>query len=413
MPKEDTHMKPSDFPRDERFRNPATPAFRDENGVYHVLAYDDVMRVLINRDEAFSRDVYAWVPEGTPVHMAMDFMWMIEPFTLAGEPGRHAALRRVVEPWFRERAVGTMEPIIRDMVVATIDEVVAKGSGEVNIATELSSRVSMRVICRLVGIELERELWMREKLDEFNRAPWDDIPPQHDVQAYFWQMIAKRLARPQDELLDILIAAWREGAIDDREILGYLYGFTAAGTDTTGASLVNAFAFLGEFDLFDWARSVVDDEDAMDRLVEEVLRFGTPFPMKPLFVRKDAQFDDLHVPAGSVLTFWLSAANRDEAVNGGVEQSDPNVFDPQRWPNRHLALGWAKHVCLGKDLARLETKILVREALRRLPDLRMDPSKPFNRYAGIVDSVTEAHFTFDQERAELLRDKRLEPVSVA
>ena len=122
--------------------------------------------------------------------------------------------------------------------------------------------------------------------------------------------------------------------------------------------------------------------------------------MKPLYVCKDQHFGDMKVPAEGVLTIWFSAANRDEAINGGVDQADPREFDPKRSPNKHFALGWAKHHCLGAGLARLETKILLEEALVRLPGLRWDDGRPFKRYAGLVDSVTEAHFTFDQEEAE-------------
>ena len=153
-------------------------------------------------------------------------------------------------------------------------------------------------------------------------------------------MVAKRLAHPQDELLDVLVAAWREGKVDDAELLGYVYGFVTAGSDTTGTSFVNAFSLLAEFGELDYAHRVLDDEDAMRRIVEEVLRFGTPFPTKPLFVLADAKFGDLTVPQGSVLHVWFAAANRDEAVGSGVEQSSPDEFDPRRWPNRHVALGW-------------------------------------------------------------------------
>ena len=395
--------KPSGFPRDEMFRDPTTPPFRDEDGVHHVFSYEDVMRVLVNRESAFSRDPAPWLPdtgyEG-PVHMAMDFMWMIEPFTLEGEKGRHDALRKVVEPWFKNRAVTTMESVIRELTIDMVNGVVAKGTGEVNVASELSSRLSMRVICRLTGIDLEREDWLREKLDEFNQSTWATMPPQWDVQVFFWQMIAKRLIEPRDELLDVIIEAWKAGIVDDDELIGYIYGFLAAGTDTTGASLAMTFALLAEFEQLDYARSVIGDDKAMHNLVEEILRFATAFPMKPLYVCKDQRFGDLEVPAEGVLTIWFSAANRDEAVNGGTSQSDPTEFDPHRSPNKHFALGWAKHHCLGAGLARLETQILLEEALPRLPGLRMDESKPFTRYAGLVDSVTEAHFTFDQDEAE-------------
>ena len=398
-------MKPSDTPRDAKFHDPSTPPFCDDGGMYHVLSHADVMRVLQNSEQAFTRDQEPYLSEGSPIHMAMEFMWMVEPFTLSGEPGRHDVLRGVVEPWFKNNAVRTLEPVIRRLTVETVNEVVAKGTGTVDVAVEMSSRLSMRVICALIGIDIEREDWMRAQLDIFNTSPWDDMPPQWEVQAYFWQMVAKRLARPGNELLDILVRAWTDGTIDDRELLGYLFGFIAAGTDTTGASLANAFCYLAEFDRLDWARDRLNDDEALRRTIEEVLRFGTPFPMKPLYVRKAAHFGDLEVPAGSVLAVWFAAANRDEAVNGGHPQSDPSTFDPERWPNRHLALGWATHYCLGSELARLETKILLQEALRRLPGLSMDTTKPFRRIAGIVDSVTEAHFTFDQPAADEIRDR--------
>ena len=394
--------RPTEFARDEKFRDPTTPPFTDEDGVHHIFSYQDVMRVLVNRESAFSRDPAPWLPEDGPIHMAMDFMWMIEPFTLEGDTGRHDVLRKVVEPWFKNRAVGTMEPIIRELTIEMIDEVIAKGTGSANVVPDLSTRLSMRVICRLTGIDLEHEVWLREKLDEFNQSTWATIPEQLDVQVYFWQMLARRLTQPRDELLDVILAAWKDGTIDDKELVGYLYGFLAAGTDTTGASLAMTFALLGEFDLFDYARSVLDDDEAMTNLVEEIVRFATAFPMKPLYVCKDQQFGEIDVPAGSVLTVWFAAANRDEAINGGVEQTDPADFDPRRSPNKHFALGWAKHHCLGAGLARLETRILIEEALRRLPELRIDKSKPFERHPGLVDYVTEAHIAFDQEQAEAM-----------
>ena len=396
-------MKPSDFPRDAKFRDPTTPPFQDETGMYHVMSHADVMRVLHNQDEAFSRDQEPYLPEGAPIHIAMEFMWMVEPFTLDGDTGRHDVLRGVVEPWFRNNAVRMMEPVIRRITIDTINEVVAKGTGEVDVAVEMSSRLAMRVICALIGMDMDREDWMRKQLDIFLTSPWDDMPPQWELQAYFWWMVARRLHEPKYELLDVLVKAWSDGTINDRELLGYLFGFTAAGTDTTGASLANGFVYLAEFDLLDWARNRVGDDTAMRRVVEEILRFGTPFPMKPLYVRKDVSFDGLEVPAGSVLAVWFSSANRDEAVNAGQPQSRADVFDPERWPNRHIALGFGTHYCLGAELARIETKILLEEALTRLPELRMDADRPFRRIAGIVDAVTEAHFTFDQDEADRIR----------
>jgi cytochrome P450 len=207
----------------------------------------------------------------------------------------------------------------------------------------------------------------------------------------------------------VLVEAWKDGLINDDELLGYLYGFVTAGTDTTGTSFVNAFSLLAEFGQLEYTRSVSDDADAMRKIVEEILRYGTPFPTKPLLVRKEVRFGDLTIPPRSVLNIWFAAANRDPAVSGGKPGADPNEFDPRRWPNRHLALGWGKHFCLGGDLSRLETRILLQESLYRLPELELATDRPFERFAGIVDGVTEAYFRFDRDVALRIMEAEGEP----
>lgn len=392
-------VKPSDFPRDEKFRDPTTPPFRDDDGAHHVFSYADVMRVLLNREEAFSRDPAPWLPPGVR-HMGLDFMWVYEPFAIDGKQPRHDQLRSVVDPWFRTRAVRDLDPMIRGLAVDLINGIVEHGDGEFDLSSELAYRLSLRVICTIAGFDIDQEPWLREKFNEFNQAPsFDKLPRQFDLEAFLWEMVADRVVHPREELLDVIVGAWKDGRISGRDLLGYLFGMVAAGTDTTGATFVNAFGLLWEFGKLDEVRAMAGDTEAMRGVVEEVLRFGSVFPTKPLYVLKDVTFGELTVPQGSVLYVWYAAANRDEAVNGGVAQSSPDVFDIRRSPNRHVGLGWGKHFCLGADLARLETRILLEEALRRLPGLELDPSKPFGRFAGIVDGVTEAHFRYDHRAA--------------
>jgi cytochrome P450 len=290
-----------------------------------------------------------------------------------------------------------MEPLIREEARGLVDEIAGRQTKRFDLARDLAYRLSIRVICRLIGIDLERESWLREKEDEYlQSATFADSPRQWDLEAYYWSLVARRLAQPQDELLDVLVAAWRDGTLNDRELLGFLSGFVSAGTDTTGTTIVNAFGLLGEFGLMEDVRRRLQDPEALRRAVEEILRFGTTFPALPVLVLKDASFGPLAVSQGDVLRAWLVAANRDIAVNGqNDDASPPGLFDLDRWPNRHLAFGYGRHYCLGAELARIEVRIALEEALTRLPTLRLDEDRPFRRKAGIIDAVSEAPFRFD------------------
>lgn len=160
----------------------------------------------------------------------------------------------------------------------------------------------------------------------------------------------------------------------------------------------------GEYGLLDEARTKLDDEDWLRRAGEEVLRFGTPFPAGPSLAVKDVVLESgLTIPAGTPVQIWFSAANRDNKINGGnTNAASPYDFDITRWPNQHVTFGLGMHHCVGAQLALLETRVALQSALRYLPDLEFDHTKPFDRYAGLADGVKQAVFHFNQHKAEQL-----------
>ena len=410
-------MRPSDFPRDRRFRTPG-PAIL-EDGKAHLRSYRDVQRFLLDDDGVeYALDTSYWAPPDQQLQLALNwhFMWTTGRWRSDGSPGRHDVLRGLVEDHFRSRAVTALRPRIQAIAENLLRGIVAKGTGEVDLATEFAYRLSMQTICMLTGLPLDREEWMRGHLEAFNRRGFDPgaREPQ-EVRDYFWEVIDHRAAHPGDELLDTLIAGWRAGTITDLELLAYLWGMASAGTDTTGTNIANAFVLLAEFDLFGEARRRRGDERWLRQAGEEVLRFGTAFPTAPAIAVKDVTMeDDVTIPAGTPVNVWFAAANRAREVNGDNHQAaHPDIFDPYRRPNRHMAFGngWRAagmpgspagiHHCLGAQLARLETVIALQAALQWLPELEFDDTR-FSRIAGIVDSVRTAYFRFDQREAERL-----------
>jgi cytochrome P450 len=398
-------MKPSDFPRDLRFRTPG-PAFI-EGGMAHLRSYVDVRRAALDDEETeFAVDGSYYLPQDDRVHVNWYFMWATGARRANGTPGRHDVLRGLVESWFRSRAVTTLNSVIERLALALVRGIIEKGTGELELASELAYNLPHRTICAMVGFPVERERWIRDQLAYFTGlSAFEQVHREPaELEDYLWEIVRNRQAHPRSELLDLLIAAWREQTITDLELLGYVWGFLAAGIDTTGTSIANAFCLLGEFGLLSEARSHLDDEEWLRRAIEEVLRFATPFPAAPRFTLAEVPLGDgQKLPAHTPVQLWYSAANRDQAVNGGnTAASSSDDFDVTRSPNQHLAFGTGAHHCLGVHLARCETLVALRTVLRYLPGLEFDTTKPFERRQAFVDEVIRASFGFDQREAETL-----------
>ena len=61
---------------------------------------------------------------------------------------------------------------------------------------------------------------------------------------------------------------------------------------------------------------------------------------------------------------------------------NPDVFIPDRAPNRHVALGLGIHRCLGAHLLKIEARVAAEEFLRRIPEFEPDPAGETELAAG-------------------------------
>src|SRR5690606_16847258 len=81
----------------------------------------------------------------------------------------------------------------------------------------------------------------------------------------------------------------------------------------------------------------------------------------------DTEIHGQPIKKGDKVVMWHISANRDESVF-----NDPYTFDIERWPNEHIAFGGGgPHYCLGANLARMELRLIFREILERIPDMKV------------------------------------------
>jgi cytochrome P450 len=140
------------------------------------------------------------------------------------------------------------------------------------------------------------------------------------------------------------------------------------GIETTEAMILNAVWFI----LRSGWRPAGPGPAAVADAVEESLRLEPAAAEVDRYATVDTSIGDTAIPAGSFVVVSLAGANRDPA-----EFADPDRFDPSR-PNlrRQLAFATGPHVCLGMDLARLETCHAVSALLAALPGLRLGEASP-------------------------------------
>ena len=139
--------------------------------------------------------------------------------------------------------------------------------------------------------------------------------------------------------------------------------------------------------------AVVADRSLIPQAIDEALRWEGPVVSTIRHVARDVTLDGVDIPKGAILNVVLGSANRDPE-----KYLEPDRFDIFRDRSvRNLAFATGPHVCIGQHLARVEMTRALNALLDRLPNLRLDPSKPAPDIRGHILRVPEhIHVVFDR-----------------
>src|SRR5690606_41929927 len=137
-----------------------------------------------------------------------------------------------------------------------------------------------------------------------------------------------------------------------------------AGHDTTSATISGGLHALIENP--GQRERLRDRPELMPIAVDEMIRWVTPVKEFMRTAAEDYELRGVTIRAGEPVLLCYPSANRDEDVF-----DDPFRFDVGRDPNRHLALGFGLHYCLGAALARIEVRAFFEELLPRLRSIEL------------------------------------------
>lgn len=355
------------YPTYRWLREQAPVYFNPERNFYALSRHDDVMggfkdSELLSSAEGVSLDPSA---SGPHAHRTMSF--------LAMDPPRHGRMRSLVSRGFTPRRVAELEPRIRSMAVELWNS--ALEVQEFDLIDQVAGRLPMDVISELIGVPQADRARLRELADLLVHREEGvlDVPPAgveaaFELVGYYGEMIAARRHEPTDDLTSALIDAEIDGdRLSDDEILGFLFLMVVAGNETTTKLLANAWFWADHFG--DQKRRALDAVVSVEDWVEETLRFDTSSQMLARVATRSFELHGEVVPQGARVLLLVGSANRDDRVF-----ADPDSYLPGRSDiAKNLAsFGFGRHFCLGASLARLEARVVLDEARKRIVDFEVD-----------------------------------------
>ena len=287
------------------------------------------------------------------------------PLPITVDPPEHRRYRTVMAAYFSPRRVERLEPEVRRLAQELIDGFVDRGTCD--ISGELTSALPTMMLARMLGVPTGDTHRFHDWVDTIvYGAAADAVESARaaaDLDAYVLAMLAAHASAPADHtFLTVMRDASFEGGpltLDEQKRMVVQLIFGALHTTTY---LVNGALLLLDDDRDARAR-LIGEPRLMASAVEEFLRMIAPVQgIARKVVRPAECFGHAFETDDRVLLLWASA-NRDADE---FPDADRLVLD--RSPNRHIAFGVGVHRCVGAPLGRLQTRVMLEELLRRLPD---------------------------------------------
>ncbi|HEX3589638.1 MAG TPA: cytochrome P450 [Pseudonocardiaceae bacterium] len=300
------------------------------------------------------------------------------------DPPTHTRLRKILTPEFTMRRLARLTPRIQAIVDEQLDQIAA-APGAVDLAESFALPIPSLTICELLGVPYaDRADFQRlstARFDLFSGAA-ASLGAITESLSYLLEIVRKQRENPGDGLLGMIVKEHGDD-IDDRELAGLADGLLTGGLETTASMLtLGALVLLRDPDTF---RLIHDNDDAVDRFTEELLRYLTVVQVAfPRFARDDMRVAGAHIEKGDIVIVSLSAANRDAKLG-----PDMDTFDPTRRAAPHFAFGHGIHRCIGAELGRMELRAAYPALVRRFPKMRLavEPEQLTFRKLSIVYGV--------------------------
>ncbi|MCQ9182142.1 cytochrome P450 [Streptomyces sp. IBSBF 2953] len=272
---------------------------------------------------------------------------------------RHRQLRGLVDEWFSVRSVRRIEAEMAGITKGIVDKALQQETCD--FVADVAARVPLYVICKMMGVPESDWEYLYDLTSQAFAAgdPLDRRFAHLNILGYFESLQEEKARRPADDLVSVLATASLDGErLGAEDVILNCDNLLVGGTENTRiAAAGGMLAFLEHPE--QW-RQVVTEPELLPSAVDEVLRWTSTATHIMRTATRTTEIHGRTIQEGDPVVFWLPSANRDETVF-----DDPDTFTVTRKPNRHLALGFGEHFCLGSVLAKVELRLLYGALLDR------------------------------------------------
>ncbi len=298
------------------------------------------------------------------------------------DPPLHTRVRKLIMGALTRRAIADMEPGLIVLVDSLLDRIAEQGGGD--LIEDFASAIPVEIIGNLLGVPHGERGPLRDWSLAILGALEPVVTPAQQVLGdrsvvemlgYLRGLVADRRKTPGDPERDVLTRLIQGEIGGERlsevELLQNCIFLLNAGHETTTNLIGNALICLQEHPaaqagLLQTLQACRGDAAASEvvlaRAVDEFLRFESSNQLGNRRATQATQVGGVDLPAGTLVTLCIGAANRDPAQ---FERAD--TLDLNRDHNKHLAFGFGIHQCAGLSLARLEGRIAIGRFLLRFP----------------------------------------------
>ncbi|MCU1656993.1 MAG: cytochrome [Pseudonocardiales bacterium] len=353
-----------------RLRDEEPVSRTDAHGGYVVVTrYDHVKQALLNpRTFVCRREV---TPKGAPEAVVGGVTIPTNPFRMGMmemDPPDATFFRKLLVPWFSARAVEAAESHLGDLVTWCLDRVIT--SGRMDVVDDLANPLPALIMLDLLGLPMQN--WSKYGV-VLHQAAYREKGSARQIawlQGDLRQVLTERRDHPPEisTPVDALLGAEHDGRPLPLDVAAEMvFMLLTGGIDTSTGLIAHAVCYLSAHP--EQRDRLIADPELIPGAADEMLRYFSPGTGVARTAVEDTELGDAPIRAGERVFLALGSANGDPD-----EFAEPDRLELTREANRHLAFGAGLHRCLGAFLAKAELVLLLRETLRRMPDLHVDES---------------------------------------